>query len=154
MKQSVLSRLLNDERPVYAEHVAQMLNAIPAEDREHCLRAFLIDQTPEQYRERLVVNFGTLEQAPDRRSHDPLAQDLEALEREAESNPDLRGVLGYLANLARVSLGVDTPKAVADVSLAIEALAPEPSVPKRAEEFGVGVLSSARPRARARSSKD
>lgn len=123
MKQSVLSRLLNDERPVYAEHVEQMLKAIPARDREHCLRAFLIDQVPEQYRERLIVNFGALEEPPASFArHDPLSRDLHLLEREAERNPDLRKVLGNLASLVYHSSSgsVEEERAIRDVDELLE----------------------------------
>lgn len=122
MKQSVLSRLLNDERPVYAEHVERMLRAIPELDREHCLRAFLLDQVPEEYREKLIVNFGSLREEAPRRPLDPLTRDLLALEHEAENNPDLRKVLSNLAALlANSDPRLEEERATYEVSKLLDA---------------------------------
>lgn len=96
---SVLSRLLNDEREVTRDHVARLIAVLKHDsDREHCVREFLIDQTPPQLRERLVVHFGTMREAG-QRAQDPLSRNLEALESAATDNPDLRKLVANLAAL-------------------------------------------------------
>jgi transcriptional regulator with XRE-family HTH domain len=101
--QSTVSRLLNNERDVYAEHAEALVRALPnPSDRDHCLRNFLIDQCPLEYRDRLVVHFGALEEPrPKPEYRDELSADLSALELEAQRNPDLRRVLSNLAKYSR-----------------------------------------------------
>jgi transcriptional regulator with XRE-family HTH domain len=96
---SVLSRLLNDEREAQPEHVAALVRVLPTpEDREHCVREFLFDQCPPEFREQLVLHFGTV-RAPRAQIEDQLTRNMRALEAEAVDNPDLRKLFGNLASL-------------------------------------------------------
>jgi len=104
LKQSVISRLLANERPVYGDHMRAMLRALPLPLQEQCLRAWLVDQCPDDLGARLVLHFGdpTIHAMPIR---DDLGQALAVLEDHAASqkNDDLKQVLMYLAKMVGTS---------------------------------------------------
>ena len=109
MKQPVLSRLLNLERPVYADHLSAMLRALPLEERERCLVNWLIDQCPEEFRGRIKVQFDgeAVEAGKVEPIYDELGRALILLETEATAgrNTALRRTLIHLARLVQGQVG-------------------------------------------------
>lgn len=97
-----LSRLLNDERPTYADHAAAIIRALPdTHSRLDCLRCFLLDECPDEYREQLSVTFTTGAQVAEDAApyRDSLAEDLAKLDKLATNNRDLRNLIRNLASL-------------------------------------------------------
>lgn len=100
LKQSTISRLLSGDRPVYAEHLAALVTALPdASDREHCVLAWLRDQCPPDMAERLVAHFGEIHEAHFAPQLDDLDAAVAAIRRAAAAgNVSARKVV---LNLAR-----------------------------------------------------
>lgn len=95
---STLSRIMSDELGAAVENVERLLRALPKrEDRLHCLREYLFDHTPEEYRAELVVHFGAVAEA--RPQRDALRDALDALEDAATSDKDLRRLITDLARV-------------------------------------------------------
>lgn len=109
--QSSISRFLAGDRPVYAEHVAALIRALPdRSDREHCVLEFLHDQCPPELAGRLVAHFGTAQEPrmPPRNIGDDLDEAVQAIRRAARAgNVYARKVV---INLAR-AVDPDPPDA-------------------------------------------
>lgn len=110
MKQPVMSRLLNAERPVYADHLAAMLRALPKEDREACLIDWILGQCPEEYQGRLSVSFGKPVEQKVTPILDELGRALVILEDEATTgrNTALRRTLINLSRMVSGHRGAGT----------------------------------------------
>lgn len=93
LNQSTVSRILSGDFTPESESLAKLLDALPNKsDRQHCLREYLLDHTPEDYRHALVLHFGQVED--DRpRPTDALSRALHALETRATDDQDLRELL-------------------------------------------------------------
>ncbi len=91
---------MSDEISASPEHVEKLLLALPDDsDRHHCLREYLFDQTPVDYREQLVVHFGMIMEEKTRGPIDNLSTALQDLEIGATTNVDLRHLLIDLAKI-------------------------------------------------------
>lgn len=96
--QSVLSRILNNERPVTSDHVRGLLPVLRhREDQEHCLQNFLLDECPADYRDEIVIHFGQLRE--DKEFTDTLKHQLAKLEEHATSNSDVAQLIKNLASI-------------------------------------------------------
>lgn len=116
---SMISRLLNGRSALAPKHVRQLLLAIQDQaDREHCLREFLFDCCPEEYRDRLIISLGAAHEAR-AIGRDDISTDLAVLERLAEQNPDLRELFDILVRLLTQAeprgAGADDCRAVTDL---------------------------------------
>lgn len=108
--QSSISRFLVGDRPVYAEHVAALIRALPdRSDQEHCVLEFLRDQCPPALAERLVAHFGSAQESRlPRQVGDDLDEAVRAIRRAAnDGNVYARKVV---INLAR-AVDPDPPNA-------------------------------------------
>lgn len=99
LKQSAVSRFLSGDRPVYSDHLAALIRAIPSQsDREHCVLAWLRDQCPPDLQERLVAHFGTIAECKFSPHSDDLDLALAAIRRAAaDGNTAARKVVINLA---------------------------------------------------------
>lgn len=98
--QSSISRFLAGDRPIYSEHVAALIRALPDKsDRENCVLAFLRDQCPPEFADRLIAHFGAVNETKFQQVGDDLDEAVAAIRRAAaDGNTAARKVL---INLAR-----------------------------------------------------
>jgi hypothetical protein len=95
---STLSRIMSDELGASVENVAMLLRAVPdASDRLHCLREYLFDETPDAYRDELIISFEQLDEKRPRLATDSLRGAIHALELAATTDRDLRRLIVDLA---------------------------------------------------------
>lgn len=96
---STLTRIMADEIAASVEHVEKLLLVLPDfSDRLHCLREFLYDQTPPDYRDATAISFGILAESKLEGRPDGLREALDQLEKTATDDADLRALLTNLAN--------------------------------------------------------
>jgi len=112
---STVTRIMADEIQASSEHVESLLLVLTNQsDRLHCLREYLFDQTPEDYRESLVVSFGSIQEEKPRHRADPLYDALTQLEITATSDADLRTLITSLARatskVGRKSFAANSPQ--------------------------------------------
>lgn len=97
---STLSRIMAEEIDASPDHVERMLAALSdRSDRLHCLREYLLDQTPSDYRDGLAISFGLVEESTPRKHADPLQKALHALENAATEDSDLQRLIIDLAKV-------------------------------------------------------
>lgn len=99
LAQSTVSRAMQGDFMPELESLGRLLMALENEsDRLHCQRAYLQDHTLEEFRDRLAVSFGAVDE--DRpRPKDAISRALETLDRAAGENLPLRRLLTALAEL-------------------------------------------------------
>lgn len=99
LAQATVSRAMQGDVVPELESLGRLLKALENEtDRLHCQRAYLLDHTLEEFRERLKVSLG--EPNEDRpRPKDAISRALEILDRAAGDNLPLRRLLTALAEL-------------------------------------------------------
>lgn len=116
---SMVSRVLKGSSALKPKHVERLLLAINnASDREHCLREFLFDCCPEDYREGLIVNYGAARESA-AKGMDGITSDISTLERLAVDNSDLeeliRRLIKILTRNAGSKLSSSEPRAISRV---------------------------------------
>jgi hypothetical protein len=106
---SMVSRLLKGRSALTTEHVKNLLLAIQNKsDREHCLREFLFDCCPEDYRAQLIITLGRAEE-PRSKGEDDITTALASLERLAVDNDDLADLLTLLVSILTQNAGQAKP---------------------------------------------
>jgi hypothetical protein len=99
MHPSTLSRVLAGDFVPELQNLGKLIAVLPEEsDREYCLREYLLDHTPEEYREKIAVSFGALREEKGR-PVDKLTRALQILERRATEDADMRILVFDLAKL-------------------------------------------------------
>lgn len=97
---SSLTRILNDEIQPSPDIVGRLLEVLADKsDRVHCLREYLFDQTPADYRDGLIIHFGQVDDASPPRRPDSLHRALSEIEEAATEDPDLRRLVVDLAKV-------------------------------------------------------
>lgn len=98
---STVSRLMKGEMDNSVEYVERLIQALPKEaDRQHCLREWLFDQTPQKYWDQLTVHFGpAVHEAAPRPLNDSLTEALNTLEEASTDDVDLAQLVRKLAKV-------------------------------------------------------
>lgn len=95
---------MGEEIEASPEHVEALLTALSdRSDQLHCLREYLFDQTPADFREVLAISFGAIQEDKPRARADSLRTAIEEIENAATDDADLRRLVIDLAKVVGFS---------------------------------------------------